>query len=505
MAKQSGGLRRSSVRSALPFLLPLAAIAGLYAAALRIGLLSDDYLLFFQGSPRRSAAFGGIVSSGHYIPAGAWLLYFQSQTCGLDGVCHHALTLLLFGGLASAVVLLGRQLGFPGWQASAAGLLFATSSLPFELPLWANTTVHAASLLAGLGALASYIQAGRDPRRRWELLAAALLLLALMLHEQALGFVFAAAAWTFFAADPVRESAERRRPALRFFLRRLAPWLAVAGSWIVIKLVVPHPGDTLPALSRGPLSILGGTLFHSLRTFTLSLPAGWAWALLRPPIPGGSILGPAAVAAAFLVAGRKLRGVEAFLAAWAVAQIALMCLASGMSSRHLAVPLVPASLLVAALLSRATRALEPRGLRALVFALAVGLLAGFGAWQVRARVEAYLASSRWVESLFSSAEAAIRSHPSASRLVAWDLPDGVRLGESEPAFALRYGFEPEIVRRFPGRFISVSRVRSSPPPAWAAPFGAPADTLSLAREAAAGTTLVLRCPGLGQPFEVWPL
>ena len=87
--------------------------------------------------------------------------------------------------------------------------------------------------------------------------------------------------------------------------------------------------------------------------------------------------------------------------------------------------------------------------------------------------------------------------------MAWDLPDGVELGESEPAFALRYGFESEILRRFPGRFDAISRVRSNPPPSWSARYGPPADAAGLAKEVAAGTTLVLRCPGPLQPFEVW--
>ena len=123
-----------------------------------------------------------------------------------------------------------------------------------------------------------------------------------------------------------------------------------------------------------------------------------------------------------------------------------------------------------------------------------------GAWWVWAlgmataipRKAVWAEAGRVAERLLADAAAAVEASPGRQTLFVVDLPDGLDLGESEPAYIFRFGFEQALAWRLPGRAPAVVRLRSEAPPPRTEPFGRTVTERELAGLAAHPRNLVLR-------------
>lgn len=455
----------------------VAVVVLLYGRALGHGLVSDDFLLFAQVADGLPAAFA-YHGSYHWYPLGLSVLWLQHVLGGVDGGIHHALTLALFAALGLATVRLGRRLGLASAPAWGGGFLLVTSLLPFEVPLWAIGSLYSVSALLAITAFLAYLRLVETPGWPRQAVFVGLYAAAFLTHEQAVGLPLAAALWSLLVAR------ERRLGAL---VARLTPALGTLGIFIGAKLALSDGTALLPGLEKGPMGVLGPAVFHGFRLLVPFLPADFAWAVLRPS--GALWALPVLMIGVFAALAMKLDARERFLVLWGLGQVGLMAVAIGLASRHYALPLVPVSLALASLLARAA------GGRKWLFVAAIAALGLLGAVQLQAKVAAWSAASRAVERILDDVERAARERPAARQLFVIDLPDGLRQGESEPAYIFRLGFEAAARDRLPGRFLGFERRHTEPRKPWVEPFGRPITPSERATLAANPDALVLVCPG----------
>ncbi|HSS75461.1 MAG TPA: hypothetical protein VLV54_01835, partial [Thermoanaerobaculia bacterium] len=138
----------------------VAFVLALYLPAVGSGLVSDAYYLF------------GLVSRGvqsilfsradyHYYPLGLGLLAVQFRLCELNAAWHSAVTVGLHIVTSLLVARLGRDLGLSRLASWSAAVLFATSCLSFEVPLWAIGTLYSTSTCLYVLALRVWIREGK--------------------------------------------------------------------------------------------------------------------------------------------------------------------------------------------------------------------------------------------------------------------------------------------------------------------------------------------------------
>jgi hypothetical protein len=466
----------------------VAFVLALYLPAAGSGLVSDAYYLF--GLVSRSAQ--SILLSPadyHYYPLGLGLPALQLRICGFDAGWHSAVTLGLHMVTSVLVARLGRNLGLSGLASWSAAVLFATSCLSFEVPLWAIGTLYSTSTCLYVLALCVWLGTGR----RRTLIFVLLLAAGLLVHEQTASLLpvclLQAALLGPAALGNLADLSSRRwwTEWLRQTRPVLAPATAVVAAYIGVKWVAGRGRVLLPGLQEGLLRPLGPFVFHAIRTLFPNLRAAWAWRILRPGLPVPLTAGwYALLALAGLAATLRLQRRHLFLLAWVLLHVAMMSFAVGMASRHYYLPLVPASLLVMGLIESAAHRLArglPRlaGAPATAFTLAAVLaILSWGLPDLHRKVAVWRQAATAADRILAAIDTAQARRPRATRLVAVNLPDGIPLGESEPAFIFRFGFEDAVQFRWPGRFTSVERRRTLPLASWVEPFGAPVTAVELA-------------------------
>ena len=463
----------------LPPLLLVALVAGFYAGTTTNPLASDDYLLVTAAAqgPLASLRYQG---GYHYYPAGMLLLSLEYSLWGTAPAGYHWTGILLLAATGLLGVALGRALGLGEPACWAAAVLLVGNGLIHEIPLWACAVLHSASVCLYLGALLAFLGHLRTGRRRYAVGCLLLYVLALLTHEQSLSLPVAAV--LLLAVEPR-------------WTRAKAPLLAmlvVGAVFGVIKLVFNDGTDLAPGLGTGLVRSAGASLLHLLRVLVPNLSWQAAWQILDPPLVGGlKLLVRVGVVAAGVAVFAALPRLGKLLALWTAAHVGMMVLAIGLSSRHYLLPLVPASLLIGLLLERMADR-WPGWRRGLLVAVGVVPLLVPGIVTASARKAVWAEAGRLANRLLADAEAAVAARPDRPKLFVVNLPDGLDLGESEPAYIFRFGFEDALAWRFPGSAPGVARLRSKAPPPRTEPSGRVVSDGGLAALAADPRHLVLR-------------
>ena len=125
-------------------------------------------------------------------------------------------------------------------------------------------------------------------------------------------------------------------------------------------------------------------------------------------------------------------------------------------------------------------------------AVGVAPLMAIGLATASSRKAVWAEAGRVAERVLSDAAAAAAAKPGKPTLFVVDLPDGLDLGESEPAYIFRFGFEDALAWRLPGKPPRIVRLHSEEPPPRTEPFGRATTESELAALAADSQQLVLR-------------
>jgi hypothetical protein len=188
-------------------------------------------------------------------------------------------------------------------------------------------------------------------------------------------------------------------------------------------------------------------------------------------------------------------------------------LAIGMASRHYYLPLVPASLLAANLLAlfvEKAAGLLSGGVRrseavSRLLPLLVIPLAFAGLTTLTLRKAVWAEAAALGQDLLHQVTVATRQAPAARALYVIDLPDGLPLGESDPAYLFRLGFEDALtLQRIGPPFQGITRLHGGAAAPWKEPFGRLATDAEILALAADPANLVLRYDPLLQRFQRVP-
>jgi len=448
-----------------PPALVAAVVLARYAGTVGAGLVSDDYL--WIGVVREGIASVVTYHGGyHYNPVALAWLYLEHALSGPRALGYHAGSQGLFLATALLVGRTGLVLGLPRRVSWAGALLFATSRLLFEGPLWAIGIFYSLSTSLSLLALAMFVAHERTGRPRHAAGFVGCLVLALLTHEQAIGLIAVCLVWTSLGHGRSTSLAEALR---RRALTLIVPALLVI-AFVGLKLILAHGEPQAPGLALGR-RLTSPFAVNLTRVLVPNVSADQAAALVRPPIPewarvpwrAAMIVAGAGV---FLIVGRRAR----FLIAWAALQVGVMVAGiGGMSSRHFVLALAPGSLLAATVLDRLATWIGQGGGRrrpaaaVAVFAASIAGCAVIGLVTLDERIRIWMEASRTADAIVLDVGRHQTANPGASRLYAVDLPDGLPIpGEVEPAYVFRLGFESAVAWRYPGRFQLIATLRSEP-------------------------------------------
>jgi hypothetical protein len=503
---------REAWRAGLPAALLAAVVLAIYAPTVRNGFVSDDYLFLGMAAkgPESVLTYHG---GYHYYPFGMALFFLQYTLWGLDPAGYHWVGIGLHLAAALLVVRLGRSLGLPVLACWAAALLFATNGLIHEVPLWAIGILYSLSTCLYLAALLAYLDHVRTARRRSLALFLALLAAALLTHEQSLTLLPVCGLATLLVVE--RPETVSRGSWWWRRTQELLPAVGLVAVFLGLKLVFNDGTHLAPGITEGLASRVGPFALHLLRVLVPNLSKAWAWQILDPSLPGwaANLCRLALVVSAglfFLRLTPRLR----FLALWTGLHVGVMVLAIGMASRHYYLPLVPASLLVASLLvslaekvgEKVDRLVAGRSGRPalaswlLPLLLAPLVLAGLTVLTFRKAV--WAEASALGQDLLDQTVAMSRQAPAARSLYLVDLPDGLPLGESDPAYIFRLGFEDALkLQRIGPRFVGITRLHGGSTEPWKEPFGRLATDAEILALAADPANLVLRYDPALQRFQ----
>jgi hypothetical protein len=320
--------------------------------------LGDDYIFraFARLEPSPLVAFVADKHGGEYYrPIPMLLWWVVERTSGGCVWAYASMAFLLHALCAFLLVMAGRKLGLSGKSAIFAGALFFVAPAEREAALWFSASADLLATAAVLGSVACWVSG-----RRWGRVASVVLAaVGVFCKETALvlPLLLAAVCW-FHAKNQGRELSGRR------VLGLIAPHLAVAGVYLISRLLVLHGiGGTndpvAPWWGRGMQ--LGGGLVHAVTAYA-PLPEWVAW------LAGASILGWATIVAL------RRNPWAGFAIAWVI--ITLLPLpAAGwvVGARYYYLPAAGLVLLITMALQVTSR---PAAAIALVISIGLGLLAG---------------------------------------------------------------------------------------------------------------------------------
>ena len=217
-------------------MLALAGLGVLYADALRIGFLNDDYLFLEEARTRSLAeSLTGMGALGKHFRPLSRQLYFAGLAFadGSPWVFHLVNALVFAATLALLLDLLRALLPLNG--ALAGALYFATLPLQRVNLSWVSGGQDLLAVLFALAALALF----RRGRNGW---SCAAYLAALASKEVAFPVPVVLAAWAWWCGLPDAKGTPVR-PSPAALARRLAPFSLIAVVWWVVVLVerARHP------------------------------------------------------------------------------------------------------------------------------------------------------------------------------------------------------------------------------------------------------------------------
>jgi hypothetical protein len=246
----------------------------LYGSAIRVGLLSDDFVLA-DWSRRREwvhAAETGFVRP--LVPMFWALLSFMPLRFEVSlhtaNICLHAANALL-------VVMTGTRIGLQRVEAIAAGVLFVTASGLTEAIVWASgmqdvlmTTLALVSLVALLDIDREERVSRSGPASRFWLVVAAVLSSAMALGVKETAVIVPVLGWLIAWASPQGIGRATRRSAL-------AAATAVAALYVIVRVVAGVPAEYGEGVSRYFAKQLIVEPFA-----TLGAPSSAAWLARHP-------------------------------------------------------------------------------------------------------------------------------------------------------------------------------------------------------------------------------
>jgi tetratricopeptide (TPR) repeat protein len=346
----------------------------------------------------------GTGPSNYYRPLFGIVYSLTARGFGLQPAAYHAVSVALHLAVTLLVALGARRLVRGPWRdlaALAAGLLFAVYPPHAEAVSWVGGQADLLAALFGLVALFCYLgKKDRDRRdsrdiRGW--MGAFFYLLACLSKEPGVALILVLG---------VLEISEWRREgsfgaALRRGAARLAPYVAVAGLYVALRVHVLGAFSPrsygVTASPAGALAYAAGLLARYLGFLFLPFPAR-----VLASVPTPTFLSPVAVAG-FLIALTAVAGLA--LAAWTgrtrreivlpfamILAFLLPVLAvnsiggSNFSERYLYIPSIGLAWLFGLLCARSAARLPERARRPAAAALLALLLASGVAAGVRSEV-----------------------------------------------------------------------------------------------------------------------
>lgn len=438
-------------------------VGGIYTSSVHNPFVSDDFDFLIYASRELTRIFRYDPQFYHYVPVSllVWKLLYgafgaDAGAFHIVGLIVHAANSLLVGALAwattrSRIVVL------------TSGLLFVTSSLPYEVPLWATGLFTSLSTLFYLGSLLAYIQyQARRSRVRYGIFLAGFVL-ALLSHEQAITLIVACFLYRLLVV-------EERPWAVRTWLEpaRLKSWLrdfivpaAWVGAYIAMKLTLTA---TLVLVNQEGLkqtfwSFRISILRLLIPNASMSLAAalddiGRPYGLLR-------LLWWGAIVAGVVVPAIRRCRANRFLLAWLLSHVAIMSYAVPMGSRHFYLPLAASAILIPNGLreilefgwNAADKVLHFHG--RLLPALKGRLIAGFlmlfclvvslgSIAQIQLRKAVWQEAAHIADHIIHATATAYHACPECTAIYLINLPDGLPCTETEVAYIFRNGIRPAL-------------------------------------------------------------
>ena len=259
----TGGTRGLELlRETAIYALFLSASLLLYAPALGLGFLSDDWYFL------RRAALHGLPElfrlrldpadpqSYHYVPLGEALFWVEYRAFGLDARFWHAANLGLHALNAFLVYRVGVQIGLPRVLAAGAGALFAVLFFNYESVLFVSGLYYllaSAFLLGGLLCFSAFLSHGGFLRYGGYLCAVAGSLLSIeggMVAPPLAGLL------ELLAGERTGIPWGRR---LATAFRHQVPALVLLAAYVGLRSLAPRT-----SMNQVPLTKALGTLVYSL-------------------------------------------------------------------------------------------------------------------------------------------------------------------------------------------------------------------------------------------------
>lgn len=515
------GLSRAFV--AVSFLALLLETVVAYGRSFQIGLTGDDLPLITQSSAGIWAALTA-RQPYHYNPIPQAMLAIMYRLAGVQAVWYHAVALVLFAAGGLMVLLTAWRLTGDRAVAILAAIVFIGYGNQFEAAIWGGVAFwHSTSTIVYLGGLLLFMRWRRpelSPKQRRlsyvGFLAA--LVLGPLVHEQTVSLLPACALYRFIVVDRFR------LPALRGLGTYARSWLGDFAlpvilflgylrfkEWLGSQTTVPQaPGLTMSwhqialVIQQGLLqAALPGTGQNRLTWLDLwwsRLPAHALW------LAAGLVV----LAAVF----RALPNSYRFLLAWGLLLVLVMSVSLGaIVSRHLYLIVVPPSILWAGLLVWLARELTGRIARMTplrgdkrVLAVAgacvlAAVLVADGTAFAQKQETAWIQGTHVQTQLLASLKQQSRDHPGASNLYLIDLPDSIPSSTGNVVYMYRNSTAPWVSFNMPGRFHSITAIRTSDMPA--NPSAQLINPLALAQIAQQPDTLLLQYHDQPASLQRW--
>ena len=177
------------------------------------------------------------IAYGYYRPIVSVTYVIDYAIWGEHALGYHLTNVLMHSMATVLLVLILMRIGFGGWTALLAGLLFAVHPIHTESVTWISGRTDVLALLLTLGALLAHcflVEGEREGRRRWVHHGLVYLLFALALLAKEMAVVLLP--WIFFHRWYESD--------WKTALRRTLPLVAVPvlyGLWRFVVIDIPAP------------------------------------------------------------------------------------------------------------------------------------------------------------------------------------------------------------------------------------------------------------------------
>ncbi len=442
-------------------------LTALYASALPLPFVSDDYDFLASAGRGLGEALRFKAQFYHYIPTTKLAFYVIYLIFGRSPMAYHVVGLLAHIVNTCLVGLLAWKLTRRPVVVAAAGLLFATSSLTYEVPLWATGLFMSLSTLLYLLALLLYMAWRARPMARRYVAFAAGFALALLAHEQGVTLLLVCALYELLMVENGGQGKLDRR--------RIAGWLR---GWALPAILLIAYVAIKVAFSDRNLMTNAASLKETFWAFRVNM-----WRVLLPNADqalaiGMDDMGRAHVALRLLwwalVAGALALMVwrspaRRFLLAWTLVQVGVITYAAVMESRHFYLPLAPAVVLLVSAAHDALRALPAAG-RAAHWreVIAAGLLlagvlgvAGVGSAGLLQRKAIWTEAAGLAQRVLQATLAAYAQCQDCPNVYLLNFPDGLPISPVETAYVFRNGIRNALYLNGVSESVVIARVHTA--------------------------------------------